>query len=320
MAVDDLHAHRAVGVVDAYLAQRLVARHVEAAAERVVERDLDAAPLAADEQYARCRAAVESGIGRGGLPPGIGAWAAVRDIARDEEQVAQLAGRRLGLHDAVRVPPRRAAFDRLAGCGEGYVARHEAYAAAAEEALQAVAQIGRQDVALNERVAHEGYAHGLSVDHAVDELLEPRAWQRVEILDRNEVFGYALLDLVDGGYAPTSDRRLEKHLESRLHGRLLCEGVGRRLRHGGLLDLDCRELLFETLDVGLVLDDALSLVALEAYQAGQYDGAVQPYAENVARRDECRGDDACRGRYDRQIAPYRGVFSAFHPFSPCERI
>ena len=77
-----------------------------------------------------------------------------------EVVAAQRLGRSAALHDVVGVPSRRTGAYRAAVACQGRGHRRETAAAAAVAQLQLFAQVGREDVALDERVAQYGDAHG----------------------------------------------------------------------------------------------------------------------------------------------------------------
>ena len=147
---------------DLDLAHGGVARDVELAAQGVVERHLDAAVAGREEEDARPVARVEQFAVVGVLPAGRGARRGLADPARDVEILAQADRGGLALHDVVGCPAFRLGFDRAPESRQRRGHRGESRAAAGpspEGRLEPFAQVGGEDVALDERVAEEGDAH-----------------------------------------------------------------------------------------------------------------------------------------------------------------
>ena len=158
----DLHLERAyLRLLDDDLPHHLVALEAEGAHLAVVERDAHLRGAAADEEQACAAALLQMPAARGHVPACGCAVGGRGDPARDEEVTGIGVGHALALHDVVWGPPLGCGLDGLAEAREGRGCGYESDASAAEGLLKHLAQVGREDVALDERVAHEGYAHGL---------------------------------------------------------------------------------------------------------------------------------------------------------------
>ena len=166
----------------------LVALDGEPAGQRVVDRHLRFGVVRAAEEDAGAGTAVQPFAEVGALPAGRGAGLRRADPPRDVEIVAQRLRGVLALHDVVGGPPLRLGLHRAAERREGRSHRREARAASAVDGLEPLAQVGSEDVALDERVAQHGDAHrALRAEQRVAEAAECAVRRRVEILDGDDV-------------------------------------------------------------------------------------------------------------------------------------
>ena len=275
-AREHLEAQRMdVGRRDEQLPHGGVTLDVEAAAQRVVERRLDAGILRREEEYAGRRHRVESLSGVGRLPARRGPLVGAADPSRDEVVGAQLLGRALPLHDVVGVPTAGLRAHRAAEGRQRRGHRGETRTAAIG-ALEPFAQVGRQDVALDEGVAQNGDAHRPAAEQRLVESLHGAHARRVVVLDGDD----ARCEAHRVG-TPGAEGRVgpcERPLEGG------ADGVGQRVGHnpfGNLLHVHMELHLVEERGFGLGLGGIL-----EGEQVGEDVGTPQMDAAHALGRNE----------------------------------
>ncbi len=281
------------------LTQRLVALDVEDAAQRVVERDLRAAVAAAHEEYACAEAGIEPLPGVGTLPARLGAGCGLAHPARHVVAVAQRLGRGLVLHDVVGRPAPGLGLHRAAEVGEGRSHRCEARAAASVMLLQPFAQVGGEDVALDERVAQHGDAHVAAVEQLGIERMQRAAACGVEVLDRHHALRLvlrfdALAHLGHGGGAghQAAVGRAGTPLEGGADLAFAHEGVG-----GFDLRRDVGQVHAELLLVEHHLRGALDGGLLETHEVREDVRTAQRHAAHGAGRYKAHAAEHCEQRH-----------------------
>ena len=243
-----------------------------------------------------------------------GSVGGLADPAREVEAVAERLRHRLVLHDVVGGPAARLRAHRAAEARQGRGHRGEARAAAAVAHLKQFAQVRREDVALDERVAEEGDAHGaFAVEQRLAEGREAAHARGVEILDRDQcgvetrrVGAAAQRGAVDVGPRRGDDGERSLQRVGRDRGRVAClagvplEGDLHRLRQrvggdslGDLREVDAELLLVEQCRLGGF--GGLRFGLLEDHQVGEDVGAPQLDAADRLRRNEAHG-----GEYDEE--------------------
>ena len=277
-----------------------VARDVERAAQGVVERHLDTAVAGREEEDACSVARVEQFAVVGVLPAGRCPGRRLADPSRDVEMVAQVLRGGLALHDVVGRPALRLGFDRAPERRQRRGHRGESRAAARVGRLEPFAQVGREDVALDERVAQEGDAHrARSVEQRVAEGADASAV--AEILDRGQRRDEARR-IGHGAFAAGRVLREEPFVGD-LH--LARGGVGLdAFGDGGHVDM---ELLFvEERRLGGGFG---RFGVVERKEVREDVGAAEFHAPDALRRDETYGHEHCDERCGRQPAVVGVIFS-----------
>ena len=300
-AGEHLEGERAdTGGRDGDLPHGVIARDVEFAALGVVERHLDAAVAGREEEDARRGARIEAFAVVGALPAGRSPGRRLAHPARDVEILAQARGRGFALHDVVGRPALRLGFDRAPERRQRRGHRGESRAAARVGRLEPFAQVGREDVALDERVAQEGDAHrARSVEQRVAEGLDASAV--AEILDRGQRRDEARR-VGHGAFAAGRVLREEPFVGD-LH--LARGGVGLdAFGDGGHVDM---ELLFvEERRLGGGFG---RFGVVERKEVREDVGAAEFHAPDALRRDETYGHEHCDERCGRQPAVVGVIFS-----------
>ena len=286
---------------------------LEFAAERIVERQFDAAVAGADEEHPCRGAGVEPLPVVGVFPPRGGALRGLAHPARDEEVPAQVLGRRFALHDVVCRPAFRLGFDRAPEGRQGRCHRGEARAAPAVGLLQLLAQVGREDVALDERVAQYGDAHRTAgIEQRVVECPEASRIGRGELLDRHErrVEPHRV-----GDYRPAAGAVLpQQPFEGGLHGAGRCvrfDALGLDAP-GDLCHVDVEIVLVEERRFG-----GFRRGVLERQDVRQDVGPAELDAAEALRGDKTHGSKHCDQRQGRDPSPVGVVFfgGIHRPFS-----
>ena len=290
---------------------------LEFAAERIVERQFDAAVAGADEEHPCRGAGVEPLPVVGVFPPRGGALRGLAHPARDEEVPAQVLGRRFALHDVVCRPAFRLGFDRAPEGRQGRCHRGEARAAPAVGLLQLLAQVGREDVALDERVAQYGDAHRTAgIEQRVVECPEASRIGRGELLDRHErrVEPHRV-----GDYRPAAGAVLSQQpFEGGLHGAGRCvrfDALGLDAP-GDLCHVDVEIVLVEERRFG-----GFRRGVLERQDVRQDVGPAELDAAEALRGDKTHGPKHCDQRQGRDPSPVGVVFfgGIHRPFSRVAR-
>ena len=311
VAGEHLERERAdVGSRDGDLAYVRGAFDREFTAQRVVERQLHAAFAGADEEDPRRGAAVEPLAVVAVFPAGRSSGRRLADPARNVEVLAQVLRRGLALHDVVGGPAFRLGFDRAAERRQGRGHRREARASAAVSLLEPFTQVGREDVAFDERVAQHGDAHRTpGAEQRVVESPQTARIGRAEILDLHQ-------RRVQPGavgndrHAPDAVRG-ERPFEGDLYG-ARCGIAFDPLRFdpfGDLLHIDVEILLVEERRL-LGRGDRV----VERHEVREDIGPAEFYAAQTLRGDETDGRQHCDQRQRRDPSPVDAVFfGGVHP-------
>ena len=221
--------------------------------------------------------------------------------SRYEEVANVWLGHRLALHYVVGCPPLRCGLDGLAEAREGRCEGNKAYTATSKCILQKLTQIGRQDVALDKRVAHKCHSHRLlacqqffveaverSVEVVTTELLhagdESILGQDVRVVGREYSLQRqrcALLDLASCGLLV--EDTLPRCRRSLARGRSRSRGACHGLCH--LLQIDLKLL---HVDLGRSLSQRLVRggVVLHCYQIGDDACTAQRHTAHADGRNE----------------------------------
>ena len=192
------------------------------------------------------------------------------------------------MHDVVGGPTLGGGLHRAAESREGRGDRSKSASRTAVGLLQGFAQVGREDIALDERVTQDGDAHGASVEQFAVERMQRAVSRRVEILDRLQRFDH-LGRLTRGVVGRQRIGGTDPPFETGLHGRRERVGCldggclpGYLLRHAVQVDV---ELLLVKRDLRGCRSVCRRAV-VEFDQIREYVGSSERDAADGLRRDQ----------------------------------